>query len=221
MKIIIYNGSPRGRKSNTRLLMDSFIEGLSAVRTNYEVEVYYLASRSDRRAGMMAFPGADRVIIAFPLYTDSMPGIVKEFIDQLEPYSRAERAPDMGFVVQSGFPEPAHSRPIEKYVQRLAEKLGARYIGTVVKGGVEGIQIMPGWMTRKLYKRFNKLGRHYGLHGEFNQVIIKKLTPYERFSKLRIWVFNRMRKTRLANFYWDNQLKANGVFDHRFAHPFD
>ncbi|MFC2080244.1 NAD(P)H-dependent oxidoreductase [Bacteroidota bacterium] len=219
MKLIIYNGSPRGQKSNTKLLMEEFIKGLSDSE-EYELEMYYIVKRKDHRSALEAYAEAENVIFAFPLYTDSMPGIVKDFIELLHPYSNLEKGPAMGFVVQSGFPEPAHSRYIEKYLEQFAKRMNSPYLGTIVKGGVEGIQIMPGWMTKKLYKRFFDLGQFFAKTGQFDRKIMKKLAPKERMSKGSLWFFKIMRKTRMGNFYWDSQMKKNGVFDIRFDKPF-
>ena len=149
-----------------------------------------------------------------------MPGLVKEFIEGLEVYQGVESNPDMGFVVQSGFPEPAHSRYVEKYLERLADRLNAKHLGTVVKGGVEGIQVMPGWMTRKLYNRFQQLGENFNTLGALDRRLIKKLAPREQLSRGRIILFKWMVKTGMANMYWNKNLKDNHAYDIRFASPY-
>ncbi len=219
MKLIIYNGSPRGKNSNTKLLMDEFIKGIYTEGL-YDIEVYYLASKSQREQGAGAFETADKVILAFPLYTDSMPGLVKEFIEDLAVYDGLESNPDMGYVVQSGFPEPAHSRLVEKYLERLTERLHAKYLGTAVKGGVEGIQIMPGWMTRKIRKHFFSLGQNFNVLGALDRKIIKKLSPREHLTRSNLIIMKLLQNSQFGNFYWNGQLKKNKVFDQRFAAPY-
>jgi len=219
MKLIIYNGSPRGKKSNTKLLMDEFMKGIYT-EGKYDIEVYYLASKSQREQGARAFETADKVILAFPLYTDSMPGLVKEFIEELVEYDGLDSNPDMAFVVQSGFPEAAHSRYVEKYLERFTERLKAKYLGTAVKGGVEGIQIMPAWMTRKIRKNFFILGRNFNALGALDRKIIKKLSPREQLNKTNLFIFRLLQNTQVNNFYWNGKLKENNVFDQRFAAPY-
>ena len=46
------------------------------------------------------------------------------------------------FIVQSGFPEAIHSVCIEKYLKKFTSKLNCTYLGTVIKGGVEEIQVI-------------------------------------------------------------------------------
>ena len=50
---------------------------------------------------MDAFEKAECVLLGFPLYTDAMPGIVKAFIDRLEPFIGRKHNPPIGFLVQS------------------------------------------------------------------------------------------------------------------------
>lgn len=219
MKLIIYNGSPRGKKSNTKLLMDEFMKGIYT-KGLYEIEVYYLASKLQREQGARAFETADKVILAFPLYTDSMPGLVKEFIEELVIYDGLDSNPGMAFVVQSGFPEAAHSRHVEKYLERLTERLNSKYLGTAVKGGVEGIQIMPAWMTKKIRKNFFTLGRNFNAMGALDRKIIKKLSPREHLSKIHLFIQRLLQNTQFNNFYWNGLLKENNAFDQRFAAPY-
>ena len=89
---------------------------------------------------VQAFAGAECVLLGFPLYTDAMPGMVKHFIEALEPLAGRKDNPSLGFLVQSGFPEGLHSRYVERYLEKLAERLGCPYLGTIVKGNGEGVR---------------------------------------------------------------------------------
>ncbi len=90
-----------------------------------------------------------------------MPGIVKAFIESLAPFKDRPDNPPLGFLVQSGFPEAAHSRFVERYLQKLAQRLGSPYLGTIVKGGAEGTRIMPENMTHDLFAALEQLGRGF------------------------------------------------------------
>jgi NAD(P)H-dependent FMN reductase len=219
MRLAVFNGSPRGKKSNTRILMDQFLQGFART-PGHEHEVHYLSRESDGEEHREAFASAEVALLAFPLYTDAMPGIVKAFIETLAPLRGRERNPALGFVVQSGFPEAAHSRPVERYCQKLAQRLGCRYLGTVVKGGVEGIQIMPPTMSRKLFACFEALGEAFGRTGEFDPDLIRRLAGRESLSLPVCLLYRLLRLTGLTNFYWNSQLKANGAWERRFAAPY-
>ena len=77
-----------------------------------------------------------------------------------------------GCIVQSGFPEPNHSQYVARYMEKLAERLGCVYKGTVIRGGVEGIKGQPPLMTRKLFKSFYQLGKYFGHTRNFDDEIV-------------------------------------------------
>jgi len=219
MRLTIFNGSPRGIGSNTRILLTHFLNGFMSFNDNQH-EIYYLSQLDDLARQVDAFKNAEQVILAFPLYTDAMPGIVKNFIESLEPFCGREENPRLGFIVQSGFPEPIHTLYLEKYLAKLAQRLGCNYIGTVRKGGQEGIKDQPAWMTKKVFQSFFQLGIAYTLTGRFDEKIIQKFTQPERMSRFKIGVYKFLQKIGIINFYWDNQLKKNNVFEKRFAQSF-
>jgi len=219
MRLTVFNGSPRGKTSNTKLLMEHFSRGFLE-RSDNQMEVVYLNRTRDIERKVEVFAKAENVILAFPLYTDAMPGIVKQFIEALAPFLGRPENPALGFVVQSGFPEPAHSRHVERYLAKLASRLGCAYHGTAVRGGVEGIQVQPGWMTKKVFNGFYQLGRKYSPEKGFDEGILKMLAPWEKMPRGRLAFFRLLNKTSLGNFYWDHQLKENKAFEQRFARPF-
>jgi NAD(P)H-dependent FMN reductase len=229
MRLMLCNGSPRGTGSNTTILMKHFIDGFTAVPGN-TVEYAYLNNAKGHAATAAKCREADAVIIAFPLYADSMPAAVKDFIETLGAGRKKrarrggkpapEKNPPMGFIVQSGFPEAVHSRYVEKYLEKLAARLGSRYIGTVIKGGVEGITSRSEYFNRRLFMAFSSLGRHFGVTKEFHPITMRKLAGMERFPAFARGVLRLMIATGLVNKFWDEQMKKNGAFERRFDRPY-
>ena len=218
MRLVVFNGSPRRGKSNTKVLLDRFLAGFeSAGGGSYET--HFLQPVKDVESRIESFESADCVLLAFPLYTDAMPAPVHAFVEALAPLRGREGNPDVGFIVHSGFPEAFHSRYLERYLEKLARRLGCRYLGTVIKGGSEGIQTMPGSMTRKLFERFTLLGKRFGETGAFDEQIRRELASPERFKGFGVLIAKLMMGI-FANNYWNSQLKANGAFDKRFARPY-
>jgi NAD(P)H-dependent FMN reductase len=220
MKLTLFNGSPRGKGSNTKLLLEHFTRGFLETEEN-KVELGYLVKVDEMEELVEMFQDAERVILAFPLYTDAMPGIVKHFIENLEPLCGMKNNPEIGFIVQSGFPEAHHSRFVEKYLEKLAERLKCRYLGTVVRGGVEGIKIQPPRMTKNLFDSFYGLGLHFGKTGAFDEEIVHSLARMENMSAFRRFIFKILGFTGLTNFYWNMQLKKNNAYANRFDRPFE
>jgi NAD(P)H-dependent FMN reductase len=220
MKLALFNGSPRGKGSNTKILLEHFTRGFTETEEN-KVETAYLVKVDEMEELIEMFQDAERVILAFPLYTDAMPGIVKHYIDNLEILCGKENNPEIGFIVQSGFPEAHHSRFVEKYLEKLARRLKCKYLGTVIKGGVEGIQIQPPRMTKNLFDSFYRLGLQFGKTGVFDEGIVRSLAKRERLSPFYRFIFRTLALTGITNYYWNTQLKKNNAYGKRFDRPFE
>ncbi|MBN1191862.1 MAG: NAD(P)H-dependent oxidoreductase [Dehalococcoidales bacterium] len=216
MRLTVFNGSPRGKGSNTQVLLGHFTSGFMEKEGN-TCETAYLVRTSEREELIKLFQEAEHVLMAFPLYTDAMPALVKTFIESLEPLCGRTGNPDIGFIVQSGFPEPNHSRYVERYLKKLTRRLGCEYKGTAIRGGVEGIRATPDRMNQKLFKAFHALGTSYGERGEFDQRIVSGLARPERLNgfsfRIARWMTHKL--------YWDKELKKNHAFEKRFARPFN
>jgi multimeric flavodoxin WrbA len=218
-RLTIFNGSPRGKKGNTAILLGHFARAFESL-PGKTTQVYNLNRLHDREIFHTAFGEADCVLLGFPLYVDAMPGQVKGFIESLADYAGQPGNPSIGFLVQSGFPEAVHTRHVERYLEKLAERLGSPYLGTMLKGGVEGIQAQPEKMTTNLFDTLYQLGRTFGETGLIDPVLLRKLAGIEKFPAYMGPVFQVLSHLPLMSFYWDQQLKKNGVYDRRFARPY-
>jgi hypothetical protein len=149
-----------------------------------------------------------------------MPGIVKAFIERLESLAGRAGNPSIAFLVQSGFPESMHSRHIERYLEKLAARLGSNYVGSIIKGGCEGVRMMPEQMNRKLFDRLFEIGNSIAKTGYIDTSKLTELAEPERYPAVLIPIFKALALTPLLNFYWNSQLKQNGVYEQRFARPY-
>lgn len=219
MRLTVFNGSPRGEKSNSRVLLEAFLKGY--LRTWGKVTaVHYLREVRDHDEMVRNFLDSSNVIIAFPLYVDSMPAPVKAFIERLEPYKGSMEDVRLGFVVQSGFPESIHCRGVEKYLVKLSSRLGCQYLGTVIRGGVESIRYGPGWTTSKMLYSFTKLGENFGKTGQLDRNIINRLGKRELFPTVFIPLLRILNSSGLLGAFWDKSLKENNAYSGRFARPY-
>lgn len=213
--LTLLNGSPRGRKGNTPIFLREIAAGFGGPS-----ETHHLVRLNDTDKMVAAFAEAECVILGFPLYTDSMPGIVKHFIEALEPLVGRENNPPIGFVVQSGFPEGLHSRYIERYLEKLAARLGSPYLGTIVKGNGEGVRIMPLSMNEKLFANLQAIGAGLASAGRFDPAVLAKIAHPEQFPAILGPVFKVFLRLPVAHSYFDAMLKQNGAYERRFAQPF-
>ncbi|MBN2263650.1 MAG: NAD(P)H-dependent oxidoreductase [Prolixibacteraceae bacterium] len=217
MKLAVFNGSPRKTKSNSTLLINQFLNGYHGTN-NHFTHIHYLAEISKSEEHTKAFELADNVIVIFPLYTDAMPGQVKLFLENIAQIPAAGKR--LGFIVQSGFPEAYHSVFVQRYLEKLAKNCQWNYLGTVIRGGVEGIQLFPKPVQKRLFLHFYSLGKVFCESGKFDQKIMIKLAQPYRFGFIRRNFFRLMIKTGMANFYWNMKLKENNAWDKRFAAPY-
>ena len=113
MKILLINGSPKGKNSNSLKLAKSFIEGFKSAKeadgTTVEIDELELASlkiepckgcficwdktpgkcviKDDMQTAIEKQISADLIIWSFPLYCYNVPGILKNLIDRHLPMS--------------------------------------------------------------------------------------------------------------------------------------
>jgi NAD(P)H-dependent FMN reductase len=219
MKILIINGSPRGKSSNSTLLMEYFNAGFLANPEN-DSETIYLKDQKKLGENVQKFLDHETIVFIFPLYCDAMPGIVMRFIEELG--AKREQIPGktLGFIIQSGFPEGIHCAALADYLEKLTSRLQCNYLGTVIKGGVEGIKNRPKRMIRGVLNDFYDLGLFFGKFYYFDKKLKKKLLKPYKLSKFAVVILKKLLKTGLFGGYWNKQLKKNGVFERRFEKPY-
>jgi hypothetical protein len=223
MKSVVFNGSPRGDNSNTKILLEQFLKGFQAA--GHTCETYFLKNTKEYPEYAELFFKADAVFLAFPLYTDAMPGIVKAFIDQLSCrkfQSGDETVPlkPIIFLVHSGFPEAKHSAPVATYLMKLAKRLNYECPGVMIKGGSEGIQQLPEKAVEKLFGQLYQLGLNYGQTGKLDSHLLKQLRGIEKIPSIMLpvlWVFKLLG---LFDREWNRELKKNGAFEKRLDKPY-
>ena len=214
-RLTLFNGSPRGRKGNTPIFLDEFAKGFGG-----QSEMHHLIQARRVDEHVQAFADAECAWLGFPLYTDAMPGVVKHFIDALQPLVGRKNNPALGFVVQSGFPEGLHSRYVERYLEKLAARLGSPYLGTIVKGNGEGVRIMPAEANRALFQDLQGLGTGLAREGRLDSQVLAHIAAPERYPSYLGPVFRIFLRLPVAHGYFDGMLKKNGMYEQRFARPF-
>ncbi len=214
-RLALFNGSPRGPKGNTPLFLGEIARGFGGPS-----EMHHLAGLKETQPVVQAFAEADCALVGFPLYTDAMPGIVKHFIEALQPLVGRPGNPPLGFVVQSGFPEGLHGRYIERYLERLAARLGAPYLGMIFKGNGEGVRGMSPEANQRLFERLQAVGAGLAREGRLDPQVLARLATPERIPAALGLVFQLFARLPAATAGFDDMLKKNGAYAQRFARPF-
>ena len=223
MRLNIFNCSPRGKRSNTKVLTNAFAEGFlrgaaGAPELN-EVREFFISEPDDFRRAAEAFREPSAALIAFPVYVDAMPAIAKSFIEEIAAFKGRCSSTRMLFLIQTGFPEETHTRPMKAYLEKLAKRLGAPCDGVIRMGGGEGARdrVRGSKGGGKMFERYRMLGRGYAANGVLDEAILAKLAGPKRLPALLAPLV-----LPLANyFFWDRELKRNGAYEKRRDRPLE
>ena len=207
-KLVIYNGSPRRSRSNSTLVLEKVVEVLQD-----KVELRDLKERKNWEKWEEAFETDKHVMFFTPLYVHAMPSHVMGFIERLKPSSGS-----ISFFVQSGFPESSQSYYLEAYFEQWALRMQRTYLGTAIKGGLEGLQMRPPVAQEKMIEPLVKAIVNLMSEGKFNALDIQNLAKPIRFGKGSVVIFNLLWRSML-DLFWNHQLKANGAYEKRFHRP--
>ncbi len=219
MKLTVINGSPRGHKSNTTRLITPLMRGFESMPGG-ESQMIYLNHKLSEEVLVELWQSSDVILMAFPLYVDAMPGQVKGFIESLQVFKGSSQSPVLAYFVHSGFPEAIHSRFVERYLAKLTKRLGCPYAGTIVKGGSEGMQLMPDKSIQPLLSKMEMLGVSLGKTNLLDGQLLTEIAGMERIPGFMGVIFPILAKLGLFDGYWNSQLKANGAYKDRFARPY-
>ena len=88
-------------------------------------------------------------------------------------------------------------------------------MGSIVKGGCEGLDAQPAFLTDKYYEYFYRIGIEFGKTGVMDEVLLQKLARPEHLlpeHMAQIIPF-------VNSVIWDAQLEKNGVLDKSFDRP--
>lgn len=214
--LLLLNGSPRGPSSNSMKFLACLAEGWQS-ETGIAPDVLHLARQASFTRAVGTFANAGTVIIGMPLYTDCMPGLVKSYIEKLAVYLGCSGSPRIGFVIQSGFAEAAHSRPLERYLAKLAKRLGSKYVGTIVRGGGEALKSMPYEANAALWAQLREQGSVLAQGKCFDSDGLKAIADIERFPAQHPALDFIIGEAQAS---WDRKFEVNGTWDQRFATPY-
>lgn len=195
MRVTIINGSPRVKKnSNTDKIIESFGKGLAETGSSYEL--YSISARSEWEAAREAFIKSDNIIIALPLYVESAPSLLLEFLETLP--TKREKPAQLSFILQSGFAEGCQLRCGEQFLMSLPEQLGCTSGGCLLRGDNFGIRITEGKARDRVLTPYIAMGRSFGQKGSFLTPEARKFTGPETFSwfvrniiKFVFWAYSK------------------------------
>lgn len=99
MKITIINGSPKGGKSTSELMIGHLVSRMA----DHEVEIYNISKSTLSEEQLEDVTNSDVLVFAFPLYIDSMPAHLLSFLVDLEKQTFPRQDSMVYCVVNNGF----------------------------------------------------------------------------------------------------------------------
>jgi len=216
MSLTVFNGSPRGKISNSSIITDWFLGGYQKENT-----IYFLNKSSKTDAHIKAFVDAEEVLMVFPLYVDGMPGQVKAFFEYLIPFKDKITNKKITFIIHSGFQEGIQNRALEEYLNRFSDLFRLDNYGVIIIPGSEGFRLMPPFILKKKVSLVKELGLSFLEGRPFSKIYLTKLISREKMGGFSKFTFKLGKIFGLTNLYWDSNLKKNHVFDKRFDAPYE
>lgn len=143
-RALLLVGSPRTRKSSSQSLGGYLFEQLGARKIQTETIYLHTTMRSAERtrALLEAVEAADLVLLAFPLYVDSLPAPVIEALERIA----AQRAGQehstrqlFAAISNCGFPEAHHNGTALAICETFAQQAGFEWAGGLALGAGEGL----------------------------------------------------------------------------------
>lgn len=216
MHLVIISGATRPQsKSNTAKVITAFQKGFE--ENCNTTEVWYLSDRRQWKRAAQAFTQNDRILIAFPLYVENIPGILLEFLSGLSP----KHAPGtkLSFLIQGGFPEASQSRCCEAFLETLPAQLGCDYTGTLIKGDMFGTSLVDEKNREKMLTPFTEMGRNFAQTGCFEKSAVDAFAGPEYMPEKQIRMYNRIGK-HISRFFMGRIAKKLGCKEKLDARPY-
>ena len=139
MNALILTGSPKGRKSASFTLASKLAEGLRENDVSVSNELVHACLRTEEgtRRLLDAVDGSNLVVLAFPLYVDSLPAPLTqllEFVAERRTRVASPGMPRLAAIVQCGFPESHQCDTAVGICRLFAERTGMRWAGALAMG---------------------------------------------------------------------------------------
>lgn len=141
-RAVLLVGSPRTKKSTSASLGGYLFEQLAERGIQTETIQLYTSINSPERTKSMlsAIDGADLVVLAFPLYVDTLPAPVTSALEKIAEYRKSNRTPiRFAAISNCGFPESKHTDTALATCAEFARQNGFLWMGSLALGGGQGL----------------------------------------------------------------------------------
>lgn len=219
-RVLLLIGSAKRPQSTSESLGTYLTERLR--ERGFAVEtllIYRSLGSDDRREALLdATDRADILILAFPLYVDSLPSLVIRTMEHLAEHRQAKGNLEnqrLLAIVNCGFPEAHHNDVAVAICRRFAQEAGFEWAGGLALGGGEAIaglplhrvEIMARNVIRSLDLAADALATGEPIPEKAVRLMAKPLLP----SRMYTWLGERK---------WRQRAKIHGVQNELDARPY-
>ncbi len=141
-RAVLLVGSPRTRKSTSASLGSYLFEQLEARGLETQTIQIYTSLKSQERMKAMldAIDNTDLLVLAFPLYVDSLPAPVIAALEKIAEHRQQKDSPiRFSAIANCGFPEANHNDTALAICSEFARQNGFAWMGGLALGAGEGI----------------------------------------------------------------------------------
>lgn len=210
-KYLLLSGSPRGRSATSYALLHYL--GKQLMVTDIEEQLVILSTALRDNAAFTSLLSridhADYIILALPLYVDSLPSHVIQFLTRIKEHRRnasSSSSPKFVVMVNSGFPEHSHNELALSILQVFSNEVGFQWISGIPIGGG---QILHGSPLESSGGRGRNAREGLSLLAE--AIKNNQPVPNEIIQKIQKPIIPRWLYLFMAGFGWRIRARKNGI----------
>jgi multimeric flavodoxin WrbA len=141
-RAVLLVGSPRTRKSTSASLGGYLMEQLNSRGVETEIIQVYTSFNSAERARLVLekLDQADLIVLAFPLYVDSLPAPVIAALEKIAAHRTTVKVEQrFAAIANCGFPEASHNDTALAICEQFAHETGMVWLDALALGGGQGL----------------------------------------------------------------------------------
>ncbi len=148
-RVLLLVGSAKKPRSNSASLGGYLVERLEERGWQAATIFAHRALRTEQGlAGLLeAVDACTLMVVAFPLYVDSLPAQLTRVLEEIASRRGGDRAggasPALVAIVNNGFPEASQNEVALRICRRFAGEAGLRWVGGLALGGGEALGGRP------------------------------------------------------------------------------
>jgi hypothetical protein len=198
------------KKSTSASLGSYLFEQLAERGIQTETVQLYTSINSPQRTSAMlaAIDGADLVVLAFPLYVDTLPAPVITALEKISEHRKSNHAPiRFAAISNCGFPEAKHTDTALATCAEFGRQNGFSWLGSLALGGGQGL--VGGTPLKDLDGRVNPIKKALELSAASlatGQLIPQSARDLMSKSIIPSWLYRMF-----GGFGWKQAAKQYGV----------